>query len=491
MPSRSFATLLLSILGAIAVASLVLSTVTFAWTAWAQPALLQRVVTDGGTLEPLQANRLRLSGLSGIVTGLDEFDDTIKIDNLRDMTPYTVDASGGSEYLTPQEAYAAAVADGMGGTSGKPAVIMIAPGVYDFGDTLFPITRSGIGFRAIGGEAAGQAGVIFTASAPTGGIRISIPHSNVLAVIFQGITFGKPSDAVNGFLLTHNSGSCILFRCAVLDSMTRFLVGGAAPGDLARFSAVECTLNGLPPHDMITSLDTSAVTFLRFCTIQQTGTGAAPVTNGGFIFNCYAGIHEARFIGCFAKINNYGGLFKGPGPTVVGGDASLTVSNSFVLSQGGNPQFDGLVISGNLTALLASSQFSLHGSLILHTENSSDTLYNSHSVQLSNSIVQTMHDTVLTGPNVTRIGIYALLFTNSALGTKTPLLINVPQAVNGTDVLDVTLVSCSVQTSGAVLSDYVLGPGSAPLAILRIGNSCAINGATGVTGFTHVGLPDL
>src|ERR1041385_2020826 len=96
--------------------------------------VIDSVITQNGTFSP--DKYIEITGVSGIKTRIDfPQSPQIIIDNLRDITPYTVGIDGSYEFSNPQDAYNQAIADGRG--IDNPAIILIGPGTYPFGSTQF------------------------------------------------------------------------------------------------------------------------------------------------------------------------------------------------------------------------------------------------------------------------------------------------------------------------------------------------------------------
>lgn len=445
--------------------------------------IVENITTDNGTTVLID-NTINIKGKSGIITALENMNKDVIINNLRDLTPYTVSPDGESEYLTPQEAYNAAVADGRGGL-GLPAVIIMSPGTYSFYDTQFEVTTPGISFVSFASAPGSSGAVVFTANSSTGGIHVDIPLDLNKGVIFQGITFGAIGDTI-GFLLNQTRGQCSLYMCAAQDSNFRIVSGGAPMGEFTIIGSFASSFNTLPPNDFVTTTDPSTVVFFENTHWTQLGVGA-PVSNGGYIFNFYNGIGEARFVASFSVHNAYDGFMKGPAPGV--GQGSLSFDRSkVIINEGVNLMSCFIRLSGPFGMGIIGSDFSLQGPLIYQTENSS--VGDRHVLYLFNSPVTSHNSTILYDPSVNIVGIVEYNIFNSVAYTQNePLLINIPFAT-APDNIVITLSSDTIRTNGPPNSDYAIGPDPS-LATIYVGTSTSINGANTATGFTYVPLTTL
>lgn len=448
------------------------------------PGVLSNGINTDNGLLTINNNVLNLKGKSGIKTTTNVLiPNEITIDNLRDISPYTVSGDGGSEYLTPQAAYNAAIADGRGGI-GLPAAIIMAPGIYDFGDTQFQITTPGISFVSYIAAPGTSGTVIFTANSTTGGINVNIPLDLSKSVIFQGITFGAVGDHVNGFLLNHTNGQCTLYMCAAQNSNFRIVTGGGS--DMSILASFGSSFNTIPPNDFITTVNANTVLFLDNTQWTQLGF-FTNVTNGGYIFNLYNGISEARMVSCHIVFDAYNAVFKGPAPGVVGQN-SISFDYSKVIINDGNPMSSFLYQSGPCNTGVGNSALSLIGPMIYQSENSNTGEY--HTFYLFNSLVTSHNSTILydSSVNITGNCDYSLL--NSVMfTTNEPLLINIPSA-SSPDIITVTMSGNTIKTTGVPLSTYAQGPDPS-LATINVGTCTSINGGNNAVGFAYVPLTTL
>ena len=465
-----------------ALAALIVGSVALNRALQGQAGLLQAVVTQDGTVAPLLANKLQLRGTSGLESFV-QAPDLVSLDNLRDLTPYTVDAAGGSEYLTPQEAYAAALADGRGGDNG--AVIMIAPGEYAFGDALFEINTSNIVFASLTGAAGLAGAVVFSASGPGGGLLINVPPALYGNAIFQGIAFGAPGDAT-GFLLRLARGSLALMACTTQDSNMRVVAGGAPMGEYVTFSAFLCRFSPLPPADFFTSLDGQVQLFLSSCQWVQLGFGA-PVSAGGALFNLSQGLGEMRVLQSFMVLNHYDAVVAGPLPDVSAGERVALFQACNVATLGTNPQLSFVALSGPFSVQIIECAIQVPNAVFYQARdcNAGD----DHGVYVVGGGVYSSNATVLYAPGVSVVGTAQYYFANSLVQSNAPLIFVIAGAT-APDAVGVTLSGCTLRSGGAPLSDYALGPG-ALLGALNVGSSSSLNGANGQTGFTYNALTAL
>lgn len=188
---------------------------------------------------------------------------TIHIDNQRYPSQYVVDSTPGAvtQYTTVQAAYTQAVADGMGGVSGIPAVIFIRSGTYSF-TTPFPITTGGISFQAVS-TVGGSESIVFTSSAPGNGFAINVPDGQQ-PTQFAGIMFGALNDFTNTFTITNTGQATVrFFSCSSNNAAFTYralgTLGGTTIIDDCSFSV---------GYDIATPLiDTNAATTSHLFTI--------------------------------------------------------------------------------------------------------------------------------------------------------------------------------------------------------------------------------
>lgn len=440
--------------------------------------IISTVYTDDGVLSPVVDQSLKLFGISGIKTSISGIDE-ITVNNLRDLTPYTVNADGGSEYLTPQEAYLAAVADGKGGI-GLPAVIIISPGTYDFGDTQFEINQPGISWVALPSLPGISAGVVFTASGPNGGLLVSIPFDPIKLAIFQGITFGETNSDI-GFLINNTQGQCALVSCGSLNSNFRIIMGGNSSYTV--MSILSSTFKTIPNNDFITTVDPFTILILEGCNIFQLITGAIPIFPGGHVFNFQNGVLLVRIFNTFIHIDHYDGVFKGPLSGVTN-DGLIEFQRSTVLVAGSlTPYF--FKQSGHMNLRVSSSILDIYGPLIYQNEDclSGET----HLLFFAENKLTSNNASILIESNVTVIGNNDYQLYNSFINVLIdPYIINIPTAT-GSDTVDVILAGTTIKTTAAPFGDYALGPGLL-FGNIRVGGSFCINGATTANAFTYIPL---
>jgi len=440
--------------------------------------IVNSVVTDNGTLSPINSQSLNFHGINGIRVGLN--DPIITIDDKRWISEYIVRQDGTGEFLTPQEAYNQAILDGRGG-SGLPAVIIIGPGTYDYGDTQFQVTTSGISFVALPGVVGSSGAVIFKATGLNGGIHVDIPLDLTKGVIFQGITFGDLSDTI-GFLLNTTQGQCSLYQCASLDSNFRILTGGTGPFTI--LGMVDCAFQTLPPNDFVTTMNQNTVVIAKNVQWTQLGIGAN-VSSGGYLFNFANGIAEMRMWNSFMVFNLYNGVFQGPLSGITGEGLISVVGTQIIINDAGNPVACFLRQTGSNNVFIDSSTFSLQGPLIYQTEDS--VTGDAHSLHCSNAVISSKNATIANEASVTIIGNNNYQFFNTYMKTNPdPLVINIPSATIP-DVLNVIFTGVTVDTTAIPLGDYVQGPG-ALFATIKVGTSTSVSGANNAAGFSYTPL---
>lgn len=439
--------------------------------------IVNSVITDNGTLSPIDSQSLTFHGINGIRVGLSN--PIIVIDDKRWVSEYIVRPDGTGEFLTPQEAYNQAVLDGRG--SDLPAVIIIGPGTYDYGNTQFEITTPGISFVALPSVVGSAGTVIFSASGLEGGIHVNISLDLTIGVLFKGITFGDISSEI-GFLLNVTDGQCTLFMCGALDTNFRIVTGGGS-GPFVIFSAFDCTFQTLPPNDFITTMDTNTVFAIKNTQFIQLGLGAN-VSSGGYLFNFANGIGECRIWNSFMVFNYYNGVFQGPLAGTGGGLISV-ISTQIIINDSGNPVACFLRQTGSNNVVIDSCHFSLQGPLIYQTEDS--IAGDSHTLQCSNTVISSKNATIANEAVVTIIGNNNYQLFNTYMKTNPdPLVINIPSSTIP-DVLDVIFTGITVDTTALPLGDYAQGPG-ALFATIKVGTSTSISGANNAAGFSYTPL---
>jgi len=441
--------------------------------------IVNSVVTDNGTLSPINSQSLSFHGINGIRVGLN--DPTIVIDDKRWISEYIVRQDGTGEFLSPQEAYNQAILDGRGGTTGLPAVIIIGPGIYDYGDTQFQVTTIGISFVALPGVIGSSGAVIFKATGLNGGIHIDIPLDITNGVIFQGITFGDISDT-NGFLLNHTQGQCSLYECASLDSNFRIVTGGTGPFTI--LGMIDCAFQTLPPNDFVTTMDQNTVVVVKNVQWTQLGFGAN-VSSGGYLFNLANGIGELRMWNSFMVFNLYNGVFQGPLSGISGEGLISVIGTQIIINDAGNLVACFLRQTGSNNVVIDSSYFSLQGPLIYQIEDS--VAGDAHDLHCSNTVIFSKNATIGNEASVTIIGNNNYQFFNTYMKTNPdPLVINIPTSTIP-DVLNVIFTGVTVDSNSLPLGNYAQGPG-ALVATIKVGTSTSVSGSNNAAGFAYTPL---
>lgn len=468
----------------VGLAALVLSSILFQETTGNSticnncPGVVNVIYTNNGTLSPLVNQSLSFNGTSGIDVSI-VLPNVITITNLRDLTSYTVDCNGGSEFLTPQDAYNQAIIDGKGGGIGLNAVIIIAPCVYDFGTTQFLINTSNIIWSTLAPVSTIADTIVFSSSGPLGGIQVTLPLNSAQYMIFQGITFGLPGDNVNGFVLNVTQGQCTLSYCSCDSSNFRISVGGDG---FTIFTTSESTFRPLPPNDFITTVDSNTVIIFESTDIIEVSSG----TPGGHIFNYGNGIGESRMFDLFIVFDEYNGVYQGPF-TGTSGEGTIQIEKATILVNDlAFPYF--FKQEGSYNLEIFGSSFSLQGPLIYQNQDCLST--ETHNLVFAKNIINSKNATILIESNVTIIGNNQYSLTHSSLTvTMDTLIINMP-ADSPTDLVNVTLANTLIETTGAALSVYAIGP-DVVTATISVGSSNSLNGANAVSGFSYVALTAL
>jgi hypothetical protein len=437
--------------------------------------MVNNVSTDNGTLSPIINQTLKFRGISGIQVSILNTDE-ITIDNKRDVSKYIVNCEGGSEYLTPQEAYLAAVADGR--NVDNPANIIIAPCIYDFGDTQFDITTDGISFVGLGETSGGFTNIVFSANDTTGGVHIDLTPNATSGAIFRGISFGRYHDDL-GFFINITQGQIVIDECTSPVSNLRFLVSGQSNLKLRA-----CVFYPLPPNDFITVIDAfpiHPIISLENTRIQDT---AFSGPFGGYMFNIESGgvvVLRNSFLTSYI----YDGIFKGAASGQIG---DIRMQNMFVdmpYEAFANPIGCFLRQSGAVNTTIVASNITTQGPLIYQTVDS--VLNDIHNLLVTNSyIVSNTFAVIENDPAVTIMGINDYKFYNSQLrAINDPYVINVP-AGTGSDLLQVLFFAVAVESTSPPLGAYAFGP--ALLSTIRTGASVSVNGATSATNFVSTPL---
>jgi hypothetical protein len=444
--------------------------------------IVNTVITDNGTLSPIDSQSLTFHGINGIRIELSN--PTIIVDDKRWITEYVVRSDGTGEFLSPQEAYNQAILDGRGGDD-LPAVILIGPGTYSFGDTQFPITQTGISWVSLPAASGATSNVIFTATSSTGGILVDAVLNFSKFVLFQGITFGGIGDSI-GFLLNHTQGQCQLISCASLDSNFRIVTG--QEGFFTILGATDCVFQTLPPNDFVKTSGPNGVVVFKGTTLLQLGFGA-PVTVGGYLFNLEEGISSCQLTDCFVIMGHYNAIFKGP-TTGLGFTSGgvIGIKECDIQLNDANPTASVIIHTGTFRMTIVSSTFIIQGSLIYQIE---DSLAGEiHDLECIGSFITSKNATIANEPIVAIIGNNNYRFFTTYLKTNPDIyIINLPSSTNP-DTLTVRLTSVTVDTQSPSLGAYALGPG-ALVSNLEVGNSISISGANTATGFTYVPLTSI
>ncbi len=429
------------------------------------------VITDNQTLTPIINQTLKIFGISGITTSIENTDE-ITINNLRDLSPYIVSDDGLSEYLTPQDAYTQAVADGRG--INNPAIIIIRPGFYSFGDTLFDVNVSGISFVGLAGTSDGFTSVYFTSTAITGGIHVDVAGASSNAPIFKGITFGTENDLI-GFLVLLTNGQCILEQCTSPNSNTRFIINST---DTALLNLYSCAFYLPSTGPFITTLTNRSSVTLSNSRIHDLGS----VSTGVSMFDLEAGafaivLQRSLIVSLF-----YDAIFKGP---LSGANVSIFIDATKITMFDDTPAGALLLHTGSFNLYITTSNITTQGPLLYQLTNAVDgdlkNLYVTNSDIVSNTFSVIESDVA-----VTIIGICDYKFFNSILRSiNNAVVINVPAAA-GSDLLQVLLFGVAVESTSAPLGNYA--EGAATFSTMRTGSSVSVNGATVANNFVVTAL---
>ncbi len=386
---------------------------------------------------------------------------------LSNLSPYVVDALGNGTFLTVQAAYEQAVLDGRGGASGIPAVILILPGVYDFGSTLFTISVGGIHFLAVTDAGISDA-VVFSASGTGGGIQVDT-GSSVPGTDFAGITFGKPGDGTNGFLLEHVSSSTIYYsKCGSTSSNIRVVNSGSATYTALFDDCIFSFFSVASGVDIFTSANPNAVLAIKDSIIQDTAVSGA----GGSIINVTGGAVQINLNNVSVTFANFTNFFAATGTAPV----TLLASYTRVEYVG----FTSAVFV-NWTAPLAAyvDHLFLLGQFVGFFQSGTVPVGQISVITAVNSyLITPLGGLVLDGPVIGHV--FLTSQANNWLAASSPLLINGIASSAG-DVITAIISNTLVQTSGTSGSAYADLAGSGTGTIL-VGSSNSINGANTVTG---------
>jgi hypothetical protein len=439
------------------------------------------VSTDNGTLQPIVNQSLKFRGVSGITTSIKGIDN-ITIDNLRDLTPYTVDINGGSEFLTPQDAYNQAVLDGK--NASFPAVIIIAPGSYDFGTSQFPLTTPGIAWVASPGVTGASGIVLFISSSVSGGIMISFPFDPSLSttILFKGITFGAINDNT-GFLINHTQGYLNLVECGCINSNFRIVLGGAGIATFSYFTSTLSYYQPLAPSDFITTVSTNVAIILQYDNIFQFN---SIYGTGGSLLNAQLGLQQIRFISCFILYTHYDEIIQGASSGNFGG--LIQFENSYIEGGGVNQNTAFYLQGGAMVMQISSSSITVQGSLILQAQDSLPG--EQHVITVKNSNIITNNSTVYYNSSLTTTGNINCQFLNCYLEVdNTQYIINI-QSATTPDTLNFVLSQTLIKTAGSPGSDFAIGPGPL-LATIQVGSSNCLNSCTTVNNMNYVTITSI
>jgi hypothetical protein len=435
---------------------------------------IETIFTDNTTL--IVNGSLSIHGLCGIKTDIDS-DGNLTITNLREISKYIVGQDNCSEFATPQEAYNQAVLDGKGGDGGPGATIIIKPGIYDFGDTLFPITESGITFFGLPGEK-----VIFSSTATTGGISVTLPTNVINVVTFNGITFGEV-DSTTGFLLDIETGLAIITNCACLNSNFRIRMGGGVGG--TSLVIRNSILNTLPPDDFIIGLGPD-ITIL----FENVNMFIAAGTVGGHIISIPFGCQNVTLFRAQIWVNYYDGVIAGPlsgadsTPNIVLIRYTFTTQTIFV-----NPTNHIILQNGKINVNIQFNNIFVVGFVVY--QNVDSVTSDVHGILISNNYIETGNSTIRTADTVTVIGSTNFIdFASNWIRCDiVGEFIHVLTATAGDNLFVRLLTTILTTTASGPGGVYATGP--AGLSTLTLGNSIHTGQADTANGFAIINLVEL
>jgi hypothetical protein len=398
----------------------------------------------------------------------------ITMTNKRELSPYIVGPDECSEFTTPQAAYNQAVLDGKGGPNGPGAIILIKPGNYDFGNTLFQVLQTGITFFGLE-----KGKVIFSATSQTGGIYINTLLDKNNFVQFDGITYGD-SGSVNGFLLNITSGYTIIQNSYCFNSNFRILVGAE---DGVSVTIRNSELKPLPPNDFLTGI-LSNVSILIENVNMLIDSGSA----GGHIINLSNGFQELTVLKSFIYLNYYNGLLHGPLANILSGPNTFYLLYTFITETVFSiTGFDNYVIlqSGNINCILEFNSISLQGFILYQNVNS--VTANFHNFLATKNIFETGNSTIFNAASV--IGFNEIDFFDDFMRvSNVNEIIKIPLFTAGDNII-IRLIGTIFTTLAGAGGTYAIGP-NIP-SPLYIGNSLSIGQSTVATGFTVIHLAPL
>lgn len=423
------------------------------------------IITDNNTLTGINGT-LNISGLCGIRTDIDS-SGNLTISDVRELSKYVVGQDNCSEFTTPQDAYNQAILDGV-----TAATIFIKPGIYSFGDTLFPITTPGITFYGLPGG-----NVIFMSNATTGGITTTTTLDMINFVIFQGITFGGIGDS-NGFLLNVTSGQTIITNCFCLNSNFRIMVA-----DGTALTIRESQINTLPPSDFITGIGTDLSVLMEDVDMYVTQ-GVV----GGHVINMPLGFNNISIFTCDIWLNFYDGLIAGPLSGSTSDNLVLIRLSEIAETIFASPIFPTHLIlqNGHINVNLYHNQINVDGFILYQNVNSvtadvHNLLMVFNNVETGNSTVR-IDATVIGGVNDINF------FHNNLNVVNAQDYIYIPTATAG-DGLNIKLIATSLDTTTVGPGEYCLGPQPAITALYIVGGgSVHLGGATVCNGVTQSNL---
>lgn len=431
------------------------------------------IQTSNSTLIPV-SNTLTFSGECGLNSFI--IDNNISFIDLENLSPYIVGIDSCSQFSTPQDAYNQAIIDGKGGDGAQGAIIIIKPGTYSFGSSLFSISQTGITFY---GLPSGR--VLFTSSSTSGGISISTNIGSETSVIFQGITFGMTGFDTIGFLLNITTGQVILKDCNTYVGNFRILMGSV---NTAQLTITDCNFNPLPPNDFITTFGTASIINIQNSNFNSGLTG----TKAGHFFNLTYGFNTLTIYKCNFKNGFYNGIIYGP---LSGNGVTNTINFRYSTVERVNTgvqnyfiQYNGLILVN-----LEFNEINTVGFIFYQTLNATTSDVHTFNI-FSNDLNTLQNSTVLTNLNVTILGIQKFNFYNNFISSVgVPAFLNIQTATTG-DVFVVEILHDILQTSASGVTPYIQGPGST-FGSLFIFSSVQLNQATTTSGFTVTHLTGL
>ncbi len=447
------------------------------------PVGIFAVTGDTGTAVPI-SNTLQLMGQTPTTTGLisTASSNVVHIDNQRYPTQYVVDSSPGAvtQYTTVQAAYLAAAA------SGTLSTVLIRPGTYSFGSSLFSMATGGVTFVGMTTHGTSDA-VIFTASAFGGGIEINIP-SNSHPIEFRNIQFGNPNAPSTGFVIQHTSTPYINYHTCSCNARMQLVFPVTFSGNSRAFFFNCSFTHKTSPSTassmfVIQTMSSQALIQLMYTTLGQADSANYPTT-GMFQFPNTTCITNVVLIACYVDYSAYAALFycqNTSGLADISVVDGIIARNPFV-SAGSTPVL--AITAGGATSVSLSNvrSYDLTRTYLLRASTGGSPVLNIVNCDISNTQSIVASDTGNT--NVGSIsGLISCSYLQVTSASTQPMIVDFTTATTGSPTFTMSNNLFDEPVTGQV-ANFGAGTGGTILT-----GSCTLKGSSATaTGFVVITL---